>query len=132
MPLLELNLSGNPQLRLLKFTLCFENDESRELRDDVVRSFNSICESVTSNFLVVEVYGLPKEWEVCSSIQDMLLALSARVESFHFYLSERHWDDEVSVNRESIRELFSKLYEKEVVIEELLYDSQSVSHHFQI
>ena len=127
----ELNLGGNPQLRFLQFNLCFENDESKEAQDDVIRVFNSICESITSSSLVVEVYGLPTEWEACSSIQNMLLALSIRVENFCICLSEEHWNERASMEKERMQKLFSRLYEVGVVVEEFLDAEKSVSGYSQ-
>ena len=127
----ELNFSGNPQLRFLQFNLRFEDAESREMQDDVIRGFSSICESVTSRSLVVEVYGLPKEWEVCSSIQNTLLALSERVENFCICLSEIHWDERVSMKKGRMQKLFSRLYEVGMVVENFLDDEESVSRYSQ-
>ena len=85
-------------------------DEEIESQNDVVRWFNSSCESVTSKSLVVEVYGLSKEVEICAKIQDTLLALHKRIKTFSVYLTPGM----------KAQALFSKLYEAEIVIEDYI------------
>ena len=104
----EIDLRKNPHLRLLQFDLRLYDSEIRESQDDVIRWFNSICESVTSKSLVVEVRGFTEEVAICNKIQDTLLALYERIESFSVYLTPGTKD----------KGLFSKLYEVGIVIEE--------------
>ena len=125
------DLSKNPRLRLLQFNLYLDEEEIRKSQDDMIRWFNSICESVTSKSLVVEVLNFSMEVEICDKIQDTLLALRARLGAFSLYLSEEHWDEGILVNKEDIRKLFSKLYEKGVVAEKFLYSDESVSRYFR-
>ena len=95
------DLSKNPHLRLLQ--LDFNGSE-----DDAIRWFNSICESVTSKSLVVEVLNYSMEIKICDKIQDTLLALRERIETFSVYLTPGTEE----------KGLFSKLYEAGIVIEE--------------
>ena len=101
----EIDLRKNPHLRLLQFNLHLNNVESQE---DVIRWFNSICESVTSKSLVVEVRDFSEKVEICDKIRDTLLALYERIETFSVYLTPGTKE----------KGLFSKLYEAEIVIEE--------------
>ena len=90
------DLSKNPHLRLLQLdlnlSLEFDLDviieEIEKSQDDVIRPFNSICESVTSKSLVVEVLNFSMEVEMCDKIQDTLLALRGRIETFSVYLRQ--------------------------------------------
>ena len=104
----EIGLRKNPHLRLLQFDLRLYNSEIRKSQDDVIRWFNSICESVTSKSPVVEVRGLNEEVEICDKIQDTLLALYERIETFSVYLTPGTKEEG----------LFSKLYEVGIVVEE--------------
>ena len=127
----EINLSRHRHLQFLQFSLRLKDEGGGESRDDVIQSFTSICESVTSKSLVVEVYGLTNDSDICNKIQNTLLFLGARLGTFSLYLSEEHWDEGISVKKEDIRKLFSKLYEKGVVIEKFLYSDESVSRYFR-
>ena len=104
----EIDLRKDPHLRLLQFNLCLHNSEIRKSQDDVIRWFNSICESVTSKSLVVEVCGFTEEVAICNKIQDTLLALYERIETFSVCLP-------LGTKEEG---LFSKLYEVGIVVEE--------------
>ena len=104
----EIDLRKNPHLRLLGFNLNLGRSRIRKSQDDVIRWFNSICESVTSKSLVVEVRRFPEEVEICDKIQDTLLALCERIETFSVYLAPGTKE----------RGLFSKLYEAGIVVEE--------------
>ena len=117
------DLSKNPHLRLLKFDLNRKREKREEIKksqDDVIRWFNSICESVTSKSLIVEVLNFSMKVEICDKIQDTLLALRERIETFSVYL------------RPGTKEkgLFSKLYEVGIVIEEDIWTNRDkqVSH----
>ena len=108
----EIDLRKNPHLRFLQFGLHF--DDIIKLREDVVRWFNSICESVTSKSLVVEVRNFKKYVEICDEIQDTLLALYERLETFSVYLTLGTKE----------KRLFSKLYKAGIVVQEdLSYDT---------
>ena len=104
----EIDLRKNPHLRLLQFDLRLYSSEI--WRDDVIRWFNSICESVTSKSLVVEVRGFTEEVAICNKIQDTLLALHKRIKTFSVYLTPGM----------KAQALFSKLYEVEIVIEDYI------------
>ena len=104
----EIDIRKNPHLRLLQFDLRLHRSEIRKSQDDVIRWFNSICESVTSKSLVVEVRGFTEEVAICNKIQDTLLALYERIETFSVYLTPGTKE----------KRLFSKLYEVGIVIEE--------------
>ena len=106
----EIDLRKNPHLQLLQFNLRLDDSDIRELRDDVIRWFNSICESVTSKSLVVEVRLFSEEVEICDKIQDTLLALYERTETFSVYLTPGTKE----------KGLFSKLYEVGIVVEEYI------------
>ena len=100
----EIDLRKNPHLRLLQ--LYFSG--IKQSQDDVIRWFNSICESVTSKSLVVEVRRFTEEVEICDKIQDTLLALYERIETFSVYLTPGTKE----------KRLFPKLYEVGIVVEE--------------
>ena len=106
----EIDLRKNYYLRLLQFDLNLNFTGIRELQDDVIRWFNSICESVTSKSLVVEVRGFTERTETCNKIQETLLSLYERIETFSVYLTPRTKE----------YGLFSKLYEVGIVIEEYI------------
>ena len=104
----EIDLRKNPHLRLLQFNLNLYDSEFRKSQDDVIRWLNSICESVTSKSLVVEVREFYEKVESCNKIQDTLLALYERIETFSVYLTLGTKE----------KGLFSKLYEVVIVVEE--------------
>ena len=110
----EINLRKNPHLRLLQFDFSFEEEKIRDLQDDVIRWFNSICESVTSKSLVVEVRNFSEKVEICDKIQDTLLALYERIETFSVYLTPGTKD----------QGLFSKLYDVGIVVEEDIVEDE--------
>ena len=103
----EIGLRKNPHLRLLQFDLNLDFSTVRKSQDDVIRWFNSICESVTSKSLVVEAGGFTEEVEICDKIQDTLLALYERIETFSVYLTPGT----------KAKGLFPKLYEAGIVVE---------------
>ena len=113
----EIDLSKNPHLRLLQFDFSLEEKEIRDSQDDVIRWFNSICESVTSRSLVVGLHGLVNELEICNKIQNMLLALHARIETLSVFLSTACFYGQRNVDLEDVRKLFSRLYEAGIVVE---------------
>ena len=80
----------------------------------MIRWFNSICESVTSKSLVIEVCGFSKEAELCDKIQDTILVLYERIEAFSVYLLPRTKE----------RGLLSKLYEAGIVVEESIWEDE--------
>ena len=104
----EIDLRKNPHLRLLQLDLNPDNSEIIKSQDDVIQWFNSISESVTSKSLVVEVRGFTEEVEICDKIQDTLLALYERIETFSVYLTPGTKG----------QGLFSRLYEAGIVVEE--------------
>ena len=113
----EINLRKNPRLRLLRFNLGLDNEEIRKSHDDVTQWFNSICESVTSTSLVVEVYEFTEDAEICKKIQNTLLVLYERIETFSVYLTPET----------KSQGLFSKLYEVGIVTEvHFVYGSDEV------
>ena len=119
----EIDLRENPNLRLLQFDLRLKG-MIRESQDDVVRWFNSICDSVTSKSLVVKPYGLFNELEICNKIQDILLALRARTETLSIFLSPKSFPKQPNVDLEEVRNLFSRLYEVGIVVENWLEDNE--------
>ena len=104
----DLDLRKNSHLRLLQFYLYLDDEEIRKSQDEVILWFNSICESVKSTSLIVEVLGLSEEAEICNKIQEALLALHKRIDSFSVYLAPGTKG----------QELFSKLYDMGIVVEE--------------
>ena len=125
----EIDLRKNTHLRLLQFDLSLEEVSIRGSQGDVVQWFNSICKSVTSRSLVVDLYGLSDESNLCNKIQDMLLALHTRIETLSVFLSVKCFCRQ-DVDLEDVRKLFSRLYEKGIVIEKRLDDDQSVCCYF--
>ena len=117
----EIDLRKNPHLRLLQFDLRLDRSEIRKSQDDVIRWFNSICESVTSRSLVVGLDGLSNESEICNRIQEILLALHTRIETLSILLSTRSFYGARKVDRKDVRKLFSRLYEVGIVVEKWLY-----------
>ena len=109
----EIDLRKSPHLRLLQLSLRdFKKSPIVGSQDDVIRWLNSICESVTSNSLVVEVPYCDEEEEICNKIQDTLLAMHNRIETFLVYLAPR-------ARKQGV---FSTLYEAGVVVEDRIYD----------
>ena len=115
----EIDLRKNPHLRLLQFYFAMEEKEIRDSQDNVIRWFNSICESVTSRSLVVRLEGLSDESETCNKIQDMLLALHTRIETLSIFLSTKCFPGQ-KVDPEDVRKLFPRLYEAGIVVEKWL------------
>ena len=111
----EIDVRKSSHLRLLQFNLNLIFKEIRESQDDVIRWFNSICESVTSKSLVVEV-RVSEKVESCNKIQDTLLALYERIDTFSVYLTP-------GTKRNG---LFSKLYELGIVVEEYIDEDKQV------
>ena len=103
-------------------------ESTREFEDDVTQWFNSICESLTSKSLAVEVLGLSNEPESCNKIQETLLALYARIGTLSIYIQERHLQEQV-VDPEGSRRLFSRLYETGIVVERRLGYDEAVSYY---
>ena len=114
----EIDLRKNPHLHSLRFDLGLGNGRNRKSQDDVIRWFNSICESVTSKSLIIEVGHSYMEVEICDKIQDTLLALRERIENFSVYLAPGT----------KAKGLFSKLYEVGIVIEEDISWDKKVGH----
>ena len=115
-----MDLRKNPQLRLLRFYFRLNDKEIRESPKDVLRWFNSICESVTSKSLVVEVDGLFNESEICNKIQDILLALHMRIENLSVFLSRECFPSQQNVGPNDLLKLFSKLYVAGIVAEKVV------------
>ena len=86
----------------------------------MIQWFNSICESVTSRSLVVGLYGLVNESETCNKIQEILLALHARIENLSIFISGKRHDGTEGVDLKDVRKLFSRLYETGIVVEKWL------------
>ena len=79
----------------------------------VVQWFISICDSATSDSLVIEVRGFYVRDKICDKIQDTLLALHERIETFSAYLTPGTKE----------QGLFSKLYDEGIVVEEEIEES---------
>ena len=110
----------NPHLRLLQFDFSLERQGFRDSQNDVIQCFNSICESVTSRSLVVGLYGLINELEICNKIQDVLLPLRTRIETLSIFISGQDgWGQQI-LHVEDLRKLFSRSYEAGIVVEKRL------------
>ena len=107
-----IDFCNHPHLRLLQINLGLQYQQPRESRDKMimVHWLNSVCERITSKSLAVEVRGFSQEFEWCGKVQDILLALRGRIETFSVYL------------RPGTKEqgLFSKLYDVGIVVEAVL------------
>ena len=125
----EIDLRKNTHLRLLQFDLSLEEVSIRGSQGDVVQWFNSICESVTSRSLVVDLYGLSKESETCNKIQEILLTLQARIKNLSIFISGKEYDGTQQVDLEDVRKLFSRLYEAGIVVEKWLDEDEEVSSY---
>ena len=126
----EIDLRRNPNLRVLQLNFHFEDEKTRESQDDLLRWFDSICESVISNSLVMEVPGLSDEPDICNKMQETLLRLHARAVNLYVYLThENQWGYEF-MKIDDMRKLFSRLYDAGIVIEKRLNDNELVSHRF--
>ena len=125
----EIDLRKNPHLRLLQFDFSLGRETIRDSQDDVIRWFNSICESVTSRSLVVCLYKLSNESELCNKIQDMLWALHTRIGTLSIFLSTECFLRRQNVDLEDVRKLFSRLYEAGIVVERWLDDDEAVSYY---
>ena len=125
---LEIDLRNHPHLRFLHFGLNPERSGIYKLHSHVVRWFNRICESITSRSLVIEVAGFSDELEICNMIQDTLLALSTKMESFSVYLSRENEKGGGPLGTGDTRKTFSRLYKAGVVVEKVLTYSEQVSH----
>ena len=112
-----------PHLRLLRFSLHIEKETIRTFPEYVIDWCSSIFESVTSNSLVVELAGFPRDVKSCDMIQNSLLSLNARLETFSVY-SPRTMDIE---NKER---LFSRLYEAGIVVYGFISPAQAVRRYF--
>ena len=117
----EIDLRKNPHLRLLQFHFSLGRKKIRDLQDDVLRWFNSICESVTSRSLFVGLEGLYNEPEICNKIQNVLLALHTRIETLSIFLSTECFRGHQNVDLEDVRKLFLRLYEAGIVVEKWLH-----------
>ena len=105
---------------MLQFDLRLENAQNEELQNNVIGWFSSICESITSNSLVVEVCGLPEESQICNKIENVLLALSERIETLSVYLPQG-------------TNLFSRLCRVRIVVESAAgYSSDEEVCHFTL
>ena len=111
---LDIDLHSHPYLRFLRFNLDFEHEGIKESQGDVVQWFNSICKSAVSDSLIVEVCCYSKGLEVYDKIQDTLLALYERMDTFLVYLAPGTKE----------RERFSKLYEAGIVVEESIWEDE--------
>ena len=109
-----IDLHRSPHLRLLQFNLHLDDVPNLLKKLNITQWFNSVCESVISTSLVVEVCDSYKDWLACNRIQDTLLALYERMDTFLVYLAPG--------TRE--RGLFSKLYEAGIVVEESIWEDE--------
>ena len=129
----DIDLRNHRHLRLLQFDLDSEKGNVRNSLDYVLQWFNLICGSVTSKSLAVEVRRFHEWQKTCDKIQDTLLALNARIETFSVYLSSDDWVEEEAVRKEKMRKLFSGLYKAgvEVIVQEdrWMYEEDGVCHY---
>ena len=126
---LEIDLCKNPHLRLLQFDFSLQYKDIRDSQNDMIRWFNSICESVTSRSLVVGLSGLSNESEICNKIQDMLLALHTRIDTLSIFLSTSSFHRKSKVDLEDVRKLFFRLYEAGIVVEKWLDRHEAVRRY---
>ena len=125
-----IDLRHNPNLRLLRFDLHLGKEEIKESQDNVIRWFRSICENITSRSLVVMVEGFSKVSKTCNEIQDILLSLYARIETFSVYLSEDDWEGDEITEKKDLQTLFPRLYEAGVVIKKgVRYSNNGIVGH---
>ena len=110
----EVDLRNYPYLRLLEFQFNLNQKKMRKFQDNVIGWFNAICESITSKSLVVVLYMYSEDVEICEKIQDTLLALHERMETFLVYLSPLEGDVE--------EELFPELEEMGIAVYEDLWE----------
>ena len=98
----------------------------------MIRWFTSICESMTSRSLVVNLYGFSHELEICNKIEDMLLSLHTRIETLSIFISGECFREQQRVDTEDVRKLFSRLYETGIVVEKWLHwnRDEAVSGYF--
>ena len=106
----EIDLRSHSHLRLLQFNLYLESEKVGKLRDDVICWFTSICESVMSKSLVVEVRGFSEKVEIYNKIEDTLLAMHERIGGFSVYFTPQT----------KAQGLFSKLYKAGIVVEDYI------------
>lgn len=123
----EIDLRKNPHLRLLQVDLDLEDEDIISWSDET-QWLDSLCECVASRSLVIEVRGFSKETELCNKIQDSLLALNERIDTLSVYLFNTNILAKEVMKMSDIRELFSRLYEMDIVIEKFLSDDESVCH----
>ena len=121
----DIDLRKNSNLRLLALSFICDHIHYETLDLVLTPWFDSLCESVTSNSLAVEVYGLPNEPKIWNKIQETLLALCARIGTLSIYIQERHLQEQV-VDPEGSRRLFSRLYETGIVVEQALSPAEEV------
>ena len=112
----EIDLHNHPQLRLLQLRLNLENEQSGKWQDNVIQWFNTICDRVTSRSLVIEVGGFPEESKICDKIQNTLLAMNAKVETFSVHLSSERWKGKEAMRNEKMKQLFSRLWEAGIAV----------------
>ena len=74
--------------------------------------------------------GLSNEPEISNRIQNIILALRARIETVTVLLSGKDTLGRQVVDLEDVRKMFSKLYEAGIVIEKCLDNGEAVSHQF--
>ena len=128
----DIDLRNHRHLRLLQFNLDYNTRKIGQPLDVVLQWFDLICGSVTSKSLVIEVHGFYRWQGICDRIQDTLLALNARIETFSVYLSSGNWEEEEAVRKENMRRLFSRLYEAGVEVvqeDDLMCDDDKVCHY---
>ena len=125
----ETNLRANTQLRLLQVKLDHGYSDERTWQR-AIEWFNSVCESVTSKFLVVALREIPWDEEMCKKMQDTILALNARTETLSVYLSRKDRDGDEIYGRDHWRERFPALYETGIVTEKHLSDEEAVCRYF--
>ena len=89
---------------MLQCSLHLQDNEDSVLEDATVQWFRSLCESVASEKITIQVEGFPKGVDGCRTIEDTLLSLNA-----HGKLTENRpiYLDEWRVDRET---LFPRLY----------------------
>ena len=90
--------------------------ESGETRDNEIRWFTSICESIRSESLVIALNHLEEGMERYNNmIHDVLSNLRQRTKNFSIYVSGISREGYVIMEKEKARKLLPRLYDEGLV-----------------
>ena len=108
-PLVVSLIVDKPYLRLFDIYLGFSRSQDTGVDTrDVIPWLRSVCQSLVSPSLKIQLFELPEDSELCAEIEGMLLALNTTAMSLDIYLDVYH-DERFT--------LFPKLYEAGIVTE---------------